>query len=319
MDYHLDNKIRLNNKTEYESLYSWCLQEINSEGIQVGRDLIPWSWSFHFTASELRLIQGFEFGEESFLEDDEKVSENEDKAFQDTEVIVATLHPGICSDGNWLEDDPRFSMLGTNRAITNFSLRIRAVDEEEKEYCKVWGCVSYTSEIDFRDETTPDTVQIYLGVSKERFNRLAKLISSKTIDVARIGVSSVSGFYSDWSPSITTNSVKVLARGSEQEIDVPEGCEIEPPRLGYVGKFDLTLITRAKFNLKQNFNTLNISKIFEDEYEVYEEEEKIVEPEDVNKLLLTQIAHNQVELIKLKTPVWIVTILLGILLLTIWL
>lgn len=319
MDYHLDNKIRLNNKTEYESLYSWCLQEINSEGIQVGRDLIPWSWSFHFTASELRLIQGFEFGEESFFEDDEKVSENEDKEFQDTEVIIATLHPGICSDGKWLEDDPRFSMLGTDRAITDFSLRISAVDEGEKEYCNVWGCVSYTSEIDFRDETTPDTVQIYLGLSKERFDKLAKLISSKTIDVVRIGVSGVSGFYSDWSPSITTNSVKVLARGSEQKIDVPEGCEIEPPRLGDVRKFDLTLITRAKFNLKQNFNTLNISKIFEDEYEVYEEEEEVVEPEDINNLLLTQIARNQAELIKLKTPVWFATILLGILLLTIWL
>lgn len=319
MDFHLDNEIRLNNKTENESLYSWCLQEINSEGTQVGRDLIPWNWSFHFTASELRLIQGFEFGEESFLDDDEKVSEDENKGFQDTEVITATLHPGICIDGKWLEDDPRFSMLGTDRTITEFSLRISAVDEGEKEYCNVWGCVSYTSEIDFRDETTPDTVQIYLGLSKERFDRLADLISSKTIDVVRIGVSRVAGFYCDWSPSITTNSVKVLARGSEQEIDVPEGCEIEPPRLGDVEKFDLTLITRGKFNLKQNFNTLNISKIFEDEYEVYEEEEEIVEPEDVNKLLLTQIARNQAELLKLKKPVWFAAIFLGLLLLTMWL
>ena len=319
MDFHLDNEIRLNNKTENESLYSWCLQEINSEGTQVGRDLIPWNWSFHFTASELRLIQGFEFGEESFLDDDEKVSEDENKEFQDTEVITATLHPGICTDGKWLEDDPRFSMLGTDRTITEFSLRISAVDEGEKEYCNVWGCVSYTSEIDFRDETTPDTVQIYLGLSKERFDRLADLISSKTIDVVRIGLSRVAGFYCDWSPSITTNSVKVLARGSEQEIDVPEGCEIEPPRLGDVEKFDLTLITRGKFNLKQNFNTLNISKIFEDEYEVYEEEEEIVEPEDVNKLLLTQIARNQAELLKLKKPVWFAAIFLGLLLLTMWL
>ena len=119
MDFHLDNEIRLNNKTENESLYSWCLQEINSEGTQAGRDLIPWNWSFHFTASELRLIQGFEFGEESFLDDDEKVSE----------VITATLHPGICTDGKWLEDDPRFSMLGTDRTITEFSLRISAGDE----------------------------------------------------------------------------------------------------------------------------------------------------------------------------------------------
>lgn len=314
MDAHLDNKIRLNNKTEHESLYSWCLQEINSEGEQLGRDLIPWSWSFHFTASELRLTNSFEFGELSLFGYDE-VEPKEEPEFQDTEIIIATLHPGICTDGKWLEDDPSFSMLGTNRAITDFSLRINAVEEGEKEYCDVWGCVSYTAEIDFRDETTPDTIQIYLGLSKNRFNKLAELISKKNVDVVRVGISRVSGFYSDWSPSITTNSVKVLARGSDQEIEIPEGCEIEPPTLGEVGKFDLTLTTRSKFNPKQNFNTLNISKLFEDDYEIYEEEEVAEEPEDVNKLLLAQIARNQAELIKLKTPAWITVILLCILLL----
>lgn len=318
MDSHLDNKIQLNNRTEHESLYSWCLQEINSEGEQINRDLIPWKWSFHFTVSELRLNQGFEFGELSLSEDDEKEAEEEPN-FQDTEVITANLHPGICTDGKWLEDDPRFSMLGTNRVITDFSLRINAVDEGEKEYCKVWGCVSYTSEIDFRDETTPDTIEIYLGLSKERFNRLAELISNKSIDVARIGMSRVSGFYSDWSPSISTNSVKVLARGSDQEIECPEGCEIEPPRLGDVGKFDLTLITRSKLDPKQNLRSLNISELFEDDYEMYEDEEEIEGAEDVNKIILAQIARNQAELIKLKTPVWFVAILLGMLLLTIWL
>lgn len=319
MDYHLDKKIRLNNKTKHESLYSWCLQEINSEGEQVGRDLIPWEWSFHFTASELRLSQGFKFGELSLLGDDEKESEDEPK-FQDSEVITATLHPGVCTDGKWLEDDPRFSMLGTDRAITEFSLLITVVDEGEKEYCNVWGCVCYTSEIDFRDETTPDTIQIYLGLSKERFDRLAGLISNKTIDVVRVWVSRVSGFYSDWSPSISTNSVKVLACGSEQEVDMPEDCEIELPKLGDVGEFDLTLITRSKLNPKQNFKTLNISNLFEDDYEAYEEDEEgVEEPEDVNKLLLAQMARNQTELIKLKTPVWLVAILLGLLFLTKWL
>jgi len=55
VDYNLDKKIRLNNRPEYDGLYSWCLQEINSEGEQASRDLIPWEWGFHFTASELRL------------------------------------------------------------------------------------------------------------------------------------------------------------------------------------------------------------------------------------------------------------------------
>ena len=86
-----------------------------------------------------------------------------------------------------------------------------------------------------------------------------------------------------------------------------------------MGKFDLTIITRSKLDPTQNLKALNISKLFEDDYEMYEDEEEIVEPEDVNKILLAQIARNQAELIKLKTPVRFVAILLGVLLLTIWL
>ena len=52
---------------------------------------------------------------------------------------------------------------------------------------------------------------------------------------------------------------------------------------------------------------------------MYEDEGEIDEPEDVNKVLLAKIARNQAELLKLKTPVWVVAILLGMLLLTIWL
>jgi len=318
MDYHLEREIRLKDKTEHESLYSWCLEEIDSEGEKVGSDLIPWKWSFHFTVSELRLNQGFEFGELSFFEEDEDEDETDKEKelkLEDSEVISATLHPGICTDGKWLEDDATFSMFGTNRAITEFSLRIYKVESEEKEGCSIWGGVSYTSEIDFRNETSPDSIEIQLALSEARFDKLASLISSKEIDVVRLGLSRVSGLYSEWSPSISTSRVKVLARGSEQEIIKPVGCDIEPPRLSDVGKFNLTLITRCKLNPKQDLTTLNISKLF-DEDEFYEEE--VEETEDVTKMLLAKIAQNQIEIIKLKTPLWIVAFLLGVLVLSVW-
>lgn len=314
MDYHLDKEIKLNNKTENEP-YTWCLQEIDSEGEQVGRDLIPWNWSFHFTASELRLNQGFGFGELSLFEDDESVEKKEQK-FEDDEIIIATLHPGICTDGKFLEDDPIFSMLGTDREITEFTIRIFRIDDSQKEGCRISGGVSYTSEVDFRDETSPDFIEIHLGLSKERFNKIADIISNKTVDLVRIGVSRVSGFYSDWSPSISTNSVKVLTHESEQEITKPGGCDIDPPTLGEVGKFDFTIITRRKLNLKQNLKILNISKLFEDKYEMYEDE--VEEQEDITKLLMAQISNNQAEIIKIKKPLWLVVILLGLLLLTLW-
>jgi len=117
-----------------------------------------------------------------------------------------------------------------------------------------------------------------------------------------------------------TGSISVLTRGSEQHIEIPEGCEIDPPRLGDVGEFELILLTRCELNPKQSFKALNISKLFEEDFEAYEDDEGEVEaPEDVNKLLLAQIARSQLELLKLKTPVWLITLFLGLMLLSLWL
>jgi hypothetical protein len=317
MDYHLEKVIRLNDKTEHESLYSWCLQEFDGNGQQTGHDLIPWEWGFHFTASELRLNQSIAFGELSLLGDEEP---EEEQQFEESEIITATLHPGICNDGKWLEDDPRFSMFGTDREIKEFTIRIYKIDKDDsKEHCSIYGGVSYTSEIDFRDETSPDFIEIHLGLSEERFSKLSEIISKNGVDLVRVGISRVSGFYSDWSPSISTNSVKVLTRGSEHEVIKPDGCNIDPPRLGKVGKFDLTLVSRCKLDPKQNLTTINISKLFEDDFEEYEDEIEADEQPDITKLLLAHISRNQAEIEKIKGPLWLLVIVLALILLTLWL
>ena len=307
MDHHLEKQIRLNNKTKYQSLYSWCLEEIDDTGEKTDRDWIPWKWRFYFTVSELRLDQSLRLDDE----------QDKAKGFEESQIIAGNLHPGICTDGKYLEDDPRFSMLGTDREITDFGIRIHAISGDESEYCKIFGFVSYTSEIDFYEQTEPDFIQITVGLSEDKFNQLANLISNKMIDVARINVSKVSGFYSEWSPDITTRSVKVLtSQKKDQKVIMPEGCKIDPPSLGKVGEFELTLITRCKLFPKQNFETLNISKLFEEEDDFSEEEIQIDEHEDINKLLLTAIVQNQLEILKLRVPIWIIAILLVILVLS---
>jgi hypothetical protein len=57
----------------------------------------------------------------------------------------------------------------------------------------------------------------------------------------------VSGFYSEWSPSISTTSVKVLTTVDQQKIILPPGLEFEPPRLGYVGEARLYINQRLEF------------------------------------------------------------------------
>ena len=314
MDYHYEREIRLNDESEHLGSNEWALEEFDSEGNQVEASQIPWKWSFTFSASEFRLNRGLGFGELSFFDEDDEPGQEPQKLEQ-SEIIRATLHPGYCDDGKWLEDDTRFSMFGTDREITEFSLLIRKVQEQESEHCSVWGMVGYTSEIDFRDETSPDSIQFELALSAEKFDNVAQAISNKEIDFARLRVNKVSGFYSEWSPSITTNRVKVLTKGSNQEIITSNDCDIVPPKLGEIGKLDLNLVTRCHVNPKQDLTALNISKLFEEE--TFSQDEVEV-PEDITRSLLIRIAENQAEIMKLKNPLWIAVFLLGLLVLGTW-
>ena len=57
----------------------------------------------------------------------------------------------------------------------------------------------------------------------------------------------MAGFYSEWSPSISTRNVKVLTKGSEHKITLPPGHQFEPPRLGNVGEAKLYINRRLEF------------------------------------------------------------------------
>ena len=295
MDYHLEREIRLSEESEYKSLYSWSLQEFDDDGTEIGTNQVPWQWSLSFTASELRILESIHIEESDDSEDE--VEEN--NPIEESQTIMAILHPGICNDGQWLQDVTSFPMFGTDRRIRDFVLGIYKLDEgNANERCKLWGCVSYTSEIDFGNETTDDTVEISIWLSPQRFISLAEMIKTQRADVIQVRLGRVSGFYSEWSPSISTSSVKILAAADDQEVVSPKDSDITPPRLGEVGEFDLTIIQRSKLNPKQDLRGINIYRIFGEDDEVeeddWEEEEGHAEPKpDVNTVLLDQLSRNE--------------------------
>jgi len=51
-DLHLDRRIIARAESKHQSLYKDHLAEVDAEGKQVGRDLIPWNWSLDFLAVE---------------------------------------------------------------------------------------------------------------------------------------------------------------------------------------------------------------------------------------------------------------------------
>ena len=119
--------------------------------------------------------------------------------------------------------------------------------EDEEEKCSLYGGVSYTDEADFRIETTDDWLEFHLSVRPERFARYTDQIRASQIDEVILTVSGVPGLYSEWSPSITTDEIKVLTEGKEHEVEARDGCEIVPPRLGEVKKYSLYTKSITKF------------------------------------------------------------------------
>jgi hypothetical protein len=302
MEYHFDHRIRLSQESEYKNLYSWSLQEISDTGEQIGSDQVPWHWSLYFSASELRYNKELSIERQG---DPEDLLPSQ-KGVSSAESISAVLHSGVTDADGFFEREAVYSMLGTNRQIQKFSLSIRPLEtDESNEVCSVWGGVSYTSEIDFRTETEDDILQISVVVSPERFKEFRDLINHVRPDVFFVRLRWVSGFYSEWSPSISTNRIKVLTRGSEHKVEAPEGCEVVPPRLGEVGEFALTAARRNALVLKR-------------EPDVWEEKDELVKTEEAGHSdleqspngLMKQLARNQATLEGLKWPIWAIVILL---------
>ena len=242
MDYHLDYGLRVHTEPEYKNLYSWAINEVEADGRLINRDQIPWGWTLHFSATSCMLTNRLEIEAQFSL-----TTESEDPPRIETDQIIRMmLRPGMLTDGEFV-DDVTFSMFGTKRAIQNFTLEVRPLaDSEKAEYCTAWGSVSYTSEVDFRNETVDDCVWFYLYVKPETFTRYATLINQNAIDTILFSVGSVDGFYSEWSPSISTRKVKVLVRGNEHKLELPDDLQGEPPRLGRVCDARLLLHRRLE-------------------------------------------------------------------------
>jgi len=304
MDYHIDRKIQFVQEAELQSDCNWALQEMDENGAKVGGEQQPWEWSLIFTASELCHNNTININQS----DDSEEGEDKEPVSEEYEYITGTLHSGGCFDGNSLDYDVLYSFFGTDRRLNQFGLTISKLEKDDgNERCHLLGMVSYTTEIDFRDDTTDDDVTVHLWLSSEKFNKIADTIKAKRTDIVEVQLGKVDGFYSEWSPEVRTNNIKVLA-SDDQQITFPENCEIAPPKLGSVGTFRISLIQRNKINLKQDLRPTNTDKLFnvlDEDYQEFSDTET-----DMNSQFLVQLVRNERVLGKLRAPLWLIFIVL---------
>ena len=155
MDFHLERGLRLNTKPEHKNLYNWAINEIDAQGRQIGDDQIPWKWTLRFTATSCVLCDSIDI--ESQVQMEETTPAPPEIA--ERQVIRVELRPGSPRDDGEYFRNTTFSMFGTDRAIKSFALDIHPiVDPAKQESCSAWGSASYTTEIDFRNETIDDGI-----------------------------------------------------------------------------------------------------------------------------------------------------------------
>ncbi len=244
MEYHLEHGLRLLTEPEHKSLYSWAINELNAQGEPIGRDQIPWRWTLYFTATSCVVTDSVEISRPFQIDD----AKPEPQEIEKKQVISITLRAGTARDDDNYFRRTTFSMFGTDRTIKDFYLQVLPLaDDSKPEQCVAWGSVSYTSEIDFRQETVDDTLGFYFFVKPDTFSRYVALIGQGAVDEIILGVGAADGFYSGWSPSASTTDVKILTSADEQKIDLPLGFAGDPPRLGKVGDASLHLSRRLEF------------------------------------------------------------------------
>jgi hypothetical protein len=252
MKFHLEHKLQVITETSYKNLYQWAINERNDSKNYMGRDQIPWRWSLYFTAIDIT------FGDEITIREEIKADSKAES--QQAEVlhrrrISARLVPGDSRQADESDCPTSYRMFGTDRKINDFKIDIYPLDsEDDTEICSAWGSVSYSSDLDFQEVTMGDCIIFYLMVKPSAFNNYISRISDGTVDEVILSVGDVAGFYSEWSASISAREIKVLTRGEEHALQVPEDSDAVIPRLGSVGTASLYI--NSKRVLMKNSNRI---------------------------------------------------------------
>jgi hypothetical protein len=226
MDFHLERKLQVAAQSVQTLTDRWIINEIDQNDQIVGGDYIPFDWSLIFTATEIVLHETIKVTKSN-------IADPVDAAHQ--RLIQVSLSPGSGIDdvGRW--GQTTYRMFGTDRIIKKFALRILPLrSEDEIETCSAYGCVSFTSKAeDLLMETESDVIEFSLMVRPSTFGEYANHISAATVDEMILNVKGVAGFYSEWSPTISTRNVKVLTQGEEhQSLQIPADFKVIIPRLG---------------------------------------------------------------------------------------
>jgi len=327
-NHELNRTIKLNENAD-NSLYSWHLQEYDSEGNKVGYEFIPMqTGSIYLDVEKLTYL-------DSFKRSGYDVKSSE---FSESEHIYGELTPNDPYVPSWRQNT--FSMFGTDREIKHFGITIYRTDDgqlgdtrsrlagkkglidSKKEGCDLVSFIGSKEDgdLDIEPHEAEDSLYISVYLNEERFNKIVQHIKDG-IRVRHISIAHADGFYNAWTPSIHLEDIKVLSDSTTFEKDAPyiqqvetaKKCDITPPRVGKVYGFDM--VFEIESNILVNDDKENEDEdVYKDDYEI-DIPVKLESSTDVISSQLSQISDLGLKLSKfsldaLRLPLWIIAITL---------
>jgi hypothetical protein len=292
MEYLLEKKVIINRNTKHKSLYSWCLNEQEENSSKAKIDLIPFEWRFWFTGTKLKLSNNL------------RIKLNNETEHHETEkkkTIYGVFKSGAIRENGNFTDIVEFSILGTSRTISEFSLTINEATDSSGETCWLNAFPSYVSEdAEFRELIEPDYAGFDISISTEKFNELVNLIEHRSIDSIRFSAKDISGIYAEWTPTIKTRTAKILT--SNNTIEGVDLNDFEGTHVGKVGEFDITFFTKASLNIKEFSTPFEFENEFgmeELDYDTSENFQKNINSKEATQKIIQAIKS-------LKTVLWLI-------------
>ena len=325
MNHELNRTIKLNNDSEYSSLYSWSLEEYDSEDNKVEEGFIPMQiGSIYLNVERLAYYNNFEgskYGQES-------------SGFKESEHILGELKTLKQNSQLHQPTTNKFSMFGTDREIKDFAIEIYKTDngdtgkskslrknlkiDSKKENAYFFAHIGYQADedLDLAAQAAEDSLYINIFLKEEKFNKIVQYIKDE-VNAKFIRIGHADGFYNRWTPSIHLEDIKILSdeRSFEkdepylQQVEMPKECDITPPRLGKL--YDLTIHFAIESNISVDDNNENED---EDDYKDDYETDNHVELESSNDVISSQLSQisdlGKFSLSALRLPLWIIAITL---------
>lgn len=261
MDRNLDKTLQITKETEFKSLYSWSIQEVDAEG-NVGKDkYIPFRWSLFFDALNISYLAQLK-REDADVEDD-----IDDIRYLN--IDDGKIHADLSLNARGESFAPDIRFFGSDRNINNFSLTIFPVSshKKEEEACYLWGFPETEHEWDFQREVSPDAIYVEMYVNLERFIELKELVIAKSLSGLNISISRAEGLYSEWSPSIRPTDIKVLTTDNKDiQIKDDELKNLETSPVGKVPEWTLNVNTNQEFVFPKIVDE-DVPDLFDDEAE----------------------------------------------------